>query len=170
MSYGCPLLLAVVLLSDSVTPWSLQHARLPCPSLSPWICWNSCPLSQSCRPVLSSPVAPFSSCPQSFPASGSFPMSQLFTSGGQSIGAWWKAGKCSFPPGLIVVAAAAKSLQSFPTLCDPIDGSPPGASGNKDEVERGYMGGQQGRVNALANGTRTWCTDFWGFERNGGKQ
>ena len=83
-------------------PHELQHARLPCPSLSPWVCWNSCLLSQWCRPVLSSSVYPFSSCRQSFPASGSFPVSQLFTSGGQSIGASWEEGKCSFPPGLIV--------------------------------------------------------------------
>ena len=65
----------------------LQHTRLPCPSLSPGVCSNSCPLSQWCHPTISSSVAPFSSCPQSFPASGSFPISQLFASAGQSIGA-----------------------------------------------------------------------------------
>ena len=65
----------------------LQHARLPCPSLSPWVCSNSCSLSQWCHRIISFSVAPFLSCPQFFPASGSFPMSQLFTSGGQSIGA-----------------------------------------------------------------------------------
>ena len=65
----------------------LQHARLFCPSLSPGVCSNSCPLSQWCHPTISSSVIPFSSCTQSFPASGSFPMSQLFTSGSQSIGA-----------------------------------------------------------------------------------
>ena len=64
----------------------LQHARLPCPSLCPRVCSNSCPLSQWCHPSISSSVDPFS-CPQSFPASGSFPMSQFFSSGGQSIGA-----------------------------------------------------------------------------------
>jgi len=68
-----------------VTPWTVA-ARLPCPSLSPGVCSNSCPLSWWCRPTTSSSVVPFSSCPQSFPASGSFPMSQFFTSGGQSIG------------------------------------------------------------------------------------
>ena len=62
-------------------PQGLQHSRLPCPSLSPRVCSNSCPLSQWCHPTISSSVAPFS-CPQSFPASGSFPMSQLFASGG----------------------------------------------------------------------------------------
>ena len=71
-----------------VTPW---HTRLPCP-LSPRVCLNSWPLSQWCHPIISSSVAPFSSCPQSFPASGSFPMSRLFASGGQSIGA-----SASFP-------------------------------------------------------------------------
>ena len=73
--------------SDSLQPHALQHTRLLCPSLSPWVCLNSCPLSQWCHPIISSSVAPFSSCPQSFPASGSFPMSWLFSSGGQSIGA-----------------------------------------------------------------------------------
>ena len=63
----------------------LQHTRLPCPSLSPWVSSNSRPLSQWCDPTISSSVTLFSSCPQFFPASGSFPMSQLFTSGGQSM-------------------------------------------------------------------------------------
>ena len=65
----------------------LQHSRLLCLSLSPWVCSNSYPLSQWCHPTISSCVTPFSSCPQSFPASGSFPISQLLESGGQSIGA-----------------------------------------------------------------------------------
>ena len=60
----------------------IKHARLPCPSLSPWVCSNSCPLSQWCHPTIPSSVTPFSSWPQSFPASGSFPMSRLFASGG----------------------------------------------------------------------------------------
>ena len=63
-----------------------QHARPPCPSPTPGIYSNSCPLSRWCHPTTSSSVFPFSSCPQSFPASGSFRMSQLFASGGQSIG------------------------------------------------------------------------------------
>ena len=66
----------------------LQHARLPCPSLSPGVCSNSCPLNQWCHLTISSSATPFSFCFQSFLASGSFPMSQLFASGGQSIGAW----------------------------------------------------------------------------------
>ena len=61
-------------------------ARLPCPSLTPGACSNSCPSSRWCHPTISASVIPFSSCPQSFPASGSFQMSQLFTSGGQSTG------------------------------------------------------------------------------------
>ena len=64
-----------------------QHARLPCPSPSPRVCSNACPLSQWCHPTTSSSVISFSSCLQSFPASGSFPVSWLFPSGGQSIGA-----------------------------------------------------------------------------------
>ena len=64
----------------------LQYARLPCPSPSPRVCSNSCLLSWWCHPTISSSVVPFSSCPQSFPASGSFPVRQLFASGGQSVG------------------------------------------------------------------------------------
>ena len=73
-------------MSDSSQPHGLQHIRLRCHSLFPRVCSNSCPLNQWCHPTIPSSVTPFSSCPQSFPASGSFPMSQLFTSGGQSIG------------------------------------------------------------------------------------
>ena len=73
-------------ISDSWQPHGLQHARPPCPSPTPGAYSNSCPLSQWCLPTISSSVVPFSSCLQSFPASGSFPMSQLFTSDGQSIG------------------------------------------------------------------------------------
>ena len=67
-------------------PRELQHTRLPCPSPSPRVCSNSCPLSQWCHPAISSSIISFSSCLQSFPASGSFPMSWLFTSDGQSVG------------------------------------------------------------------------------------
>ena len=74
-------------MSNSLWPHGLQHTRLPCLSLSPRVCSNSCPLRRWCRPTISASVAPFSFCPQSFPASGSFLMSRLFTSGGQSIGA-----------------------------------------------------------------------------------
>ena len=72
-------------MSNSLQSHGLQQARLPCPSLSPCVCSNSWPLSQWWHLTISSSVAPFSSCLQSFPASGSFPMSLLFTSGGQSI-------------------------------------------------------------------------------------
>ena len=67
-------------------PLELQHARLSCPSLSPRVCTNSCPLNWWCHPTISSSVVPFSSCLQPFPASESFPRSQFFTSTGQSIG------------------------------------------------------------------------------------
>ena len=72
-------------MSDSLRPHVPQHARPPCPSPTPRVYWNSCTLSLWCHPTISSSVVPFSSCPQSFPASGSFPMSQLFESDGQSI-------------------------------------------------------------------------------------
>ena len=72
--------------SDSLKPHELQHARPPCPSPTPGVHSNSCPSSRWCHPVISSSVVPFSCCPQSLPASGSFPMSQLFAFGGQSTG------------------------------------------------------------------------------------
>ena len=73
-------------MSDSLQPHGLQHARPPCPSLTPGVYSNSCPLSWWCHPTISSSVIPFSSHLQSFPALGSFPMSQFFASGDQSIG------------------------------------------------------------------------------------
>ena len=72
--------------SNSLWPHEPQHARPPCPLPTPGVYPNPCPSSQWCHPAISSSVIPFSSCPQSFPPSGSFPMSHLFTSGGQSIG------------------------------------------------------------------------------------
>ena len=72
--------------SDSLQPHELQHARLPCPSPTSGVHPNLCPLSQWCHPTISSSLTRFSSCLQSFPESGSFQMSQLFTSGGHSIG------------------------------------------------------------------------------------
>ena len=74
-------------MSNSLRPHKPQHARPPCPSPTPGVHPNPCPLSRWCHPAISSSVIPFSSHPQSFPASGSFPMSQLFATGGQSIGA-----------------------------------------------------------------------------------
>ena len=81
------LLFSCSVVSDSLLPHGLQHARLPYPLPTPRACSNSCPLSWWCHPTISSSVGPFSSRLQSFPASGFFLMSQLFTSGGQSIGA-----------------------------------------------------------------------------------
>ena len=72
--------------SDSLRPHESQHARPPCPSPTPGVHSNSHPSSQWCHPAISSSVVPFSSCPQSLPASEAFPMSQLFTWGGQSTG------------------------------------------------------------------------------------
>ena len=73
-------------MSDSLRPHEPQHARPPCPSPTPRVHPNPCPSSQWCHPTISSSVVPFSSCPQSFPASGAFQMCQLFASGGQGIG------------------------------------------------------------------------------------
>ena len=92
--------------SNSFQPHGLQHARLPCPSPTPEACSNSCPWSRRCYPTISSSVVPFSSCLWSFPASGSFPMSWLFPSDGQSIGVSASASvlpmntQCWFPLGL----------------------------------------------------------------------
>ena len=72
--------------SNSLRPHESQHARPPCPSPTPGVYSDSCPSSWRCHPAISSSVIPFSSCPQSLPASGSFPMSQLFAWGGQSMG------------------------------------------------------------------------------------
>ena len=86
---GCPWQLKIVVVQSLrhvrfFGPHGLQHVRLRCPSLSPGVCSNSCPLSWWCHPTISSSVSAFSSCPQTFPASGFFPMSHLFTSGDQS--------------------------------------------------------------------------------------
>ena len=82
-------------MSDSLRPHEPRHARLPYPSPTPRVYPNSCSLSQWCHPTIPSSVIPFSSCPLSFPASESFPMSQLFESGGQSIGV---SASTSVPP------------------------------------------------------------------------
>ena len=88
-------------MSDSLWPHELQHARPPCPSPTPGVHSDSCPSSQWCHPAILSSVVPFSSCPQSLPASDSFPMSQLFTWGGQ----YWSFSFSIIPskeiPGLI---------------------------------------------------------------------
>ena len=79
------LLFSCSVASNSLWPHGLQHSRIPCPSPSPGVCSNSCPLNQWCHTTIVSFYSPFSSCPQSFPASGSFPMSWLFASGGQNV-------------------------------------------------------------------------------------
>ena len=81
--------------SDSLWPHEPQHTRPPCPSPTPRVHPNPCPLSRWCHPIISSSVVPFSSCSQSFPSSGSFQMSQLFASSGQSIGV---SASTSVPP------------------------------------------------------------------------
>ena len=88
--------------SDSLRPHESQHARPPCSSPTPRVHPNPCPSSGWCHPTISSSIIPFSSCPQSFPASGSFPMSQLFTWGGQSIGSFsFSVSPSNEHPGLI---------------------------------------------------------------------
>ena len=79
-------LFSLSVVSDSLRPYGLQHARLPCPSPFPEVRSNSCPLSRWCPPTISSSVVPFSSCLQSFPSSRSFLMGHFFASGGQSMG------------------------------------------------------------------------------------
>ena len=109
---------SVTQLCLTLPPHGLQHTRLPCPSPSPGACSNSCPLSWWCHPTNSSSVVPFSHCPLSFLASESFPMSQLFASGGQSIGASASASVLPmniqdwFPLGLIGLILQSKELSS----------------------------------------------------------
>ena len=109
--------------SNSLWPHGLQHARPPCLPPTPGIYSNSCPLSQWCHPTISSSVIPFSSDLQSFPASGSFQMSQFFTSGGQTIGLSFNISPSNEHPGLIsfrmdwldllVVQGTLKSLLQY---------------------------------------------------------
>ena len=101
----------------TLRPHELQHIRIPCPSPSPGVCSDSCPLSWGCSPTISSSV--ISSCLQSFPASGSFPMSRLFASGGQSIGASASASvlpmniQCWFPLGWTgLISVQSKGLST----------------------------------------------------------
>ena len=102
--------------SDSLWPHELQHARPPCPSPAPRVYPNPCPSSWWCYPAISSSVIPFSSCPQSFPASGSFPMNQFFAWGGQSIGVSASASvlpmntQDSFPLGWTIILSSLFKL------------------------------------------------------------
>ena len=116
---------SVTKLCLTLWPHGLQHVSLPCPSLCPGVCSNPCPLSQWGHPTISSSIIPFSSCPQSFPASGSFPMSQLSTSSGQSIGASASASVVSMNnqgwfylglTGLISLLSKGLSQESSPAL------------------------------------------------------
>ena len=115
--------LSCSVMSDSLQPYGLQHARPACPSPTPGAYSNSCPLSRWCHPTIWSSVIPFFSCLQSFPASGSFQMSQFFTSGGQSIAVLALASVLPmniqdwFPLGLTVWSPHSPqgSKESFPT-------------------------------------------------------
>ena len=113
------LLFSCSALSDSLQPHGLQHTRLPCPSLSPRVSPSSCPLSRWCCPTTSSSTTPLSFCLQSFPASGSFLMSRLFTPDGQSSGASDSASvlpiniQCWFPLGLTGLIYLSKGLSKI---------------------------------------------------------
>ena len=96
--------------SNSLRPHELQHSRPPCLSPTPRVHPNPCPLCQWCHPTISSSVVPFSSCPQAFPASGSFQMSQLFASGGQSIGVFASGGQS-------IQASASTTPRVHPNPC-----------------------------------------------------
>ena len=108
-------------MSDSLWARGLQHARPPCPSPTPGVYPNSCPLSWWCHPTISSSVIPFSSCLQSFPTSGFFQRSQFFTSGGQSIGSFTfninpsneHSGLISFRMDLLDLLAVQGTLKSL---------------------------------------------------------
>ena len=114
-------------MSNPLQPHGLQHAKLPCPSLSPEVCSNSCPLSRWCHPTISSSVTLFS-CPQSFPASGSFPVSwPLRMRRPRYCSFCFSISPSSEYSGLIslrttgLIAVKVKVAQSCPTLCDPMD-------------------------------------------------
>ena len=110
-----------VAMSDSLGPHGLQHARPPCPSPTPRVYSNSSPLSQWCHPTISTSVVPFSSCLQSFPATGSFQISQLFTSGGQSIGV---SASTSIPPTSVPLFCEAAAVPTNMTsICLSTDDS-----------------------------------------------
>ena len=110
---------SVTVLSDSLRLHVLKHSRLPCLSQTPGACSNSCPLHQWCHPTVSSSIVPFSSCLQSFPAIGSFHMSQFFVSGGQNIGASVSASVCPmnvqdwFPSGQLARSHSPRDSEVF---------------------------------------------------------
>ena len=122
-------------MSHSLWPYWLQHTRLPHPSLTPWVCSNSCSFGQWCHPTISFSVAPFPSCPQSFPASGFFPMSRLFASGDLSFGAsalplvFPMNTKGLFPLGLTGLRFLLR--QSFPRQADKKSRGPQGERGQE---------------------------------------
>ena len=179
-------------MSDSSRPHGLQHTRLPCPSLSPWVGSNSCPLSQWFHPTISSPIAPFSSCPQSFPASGSFPMSQLFASDGQSIGGSASASvlpmniQSWFPLGLSsLISLLFKGLSrvfSSTTVwkhgffsTQPSKGFPCGSAGKESACNVGDLGSIPGLGRSPGEGKRLptpvhWPVEFHGLQSMGSKR
>ena len=115
-------------MSHSLWPHELQHTRPPCPTPTPGVYPNSCPLSQWCHPAISSSVVSFSSCPQFFPASGSFQMTQHFESGGQSIGVSASTSTPMNTQDWFIRSGMLNSFRAVTTLCNIMDCSLPGSS------------------------------------------
>ena len=124
IKFSCSVQFSHSVVSDSLRPHGLLHARPPCPSPTPGVYSNSCPLSQWCHPTISSSVVPFSSCLQSVSASGSFSISQFFKSGGQSIGVFSfsvspsneYSGLISFRTDWLNLLAVQGTLKSLPEI------------------------------------------------------
>ena len=135
--------------SDSLRPHEPQHSWNPCPSPTPRVHPNPCPLSQWCHPTILSSVIPFSSCPQSFPPSGSFQMSQLFACGGQSIG----------------VSALASVLQMNTQDWSPLDGLVGSPSSPRDSQESSptpqFKSINSSSLSFLNSPTLTSIHDYW---------
>ena len=136
-------------MSDSLQPHGLQHARPPCPSPTPGVYPNSCPLSWWCHPTFSSSVVPFSSCPQSSPASGSFPVSQLFSWDGQSTGV---SALASFLP---------KKSQGWLGFQNGLVGSPCSPGDSQESSTPQFKGINSSALSFLHSPTLTSIHDHW---------
>ena len=136
--------------SDPLRSHGLQNARPPCPSPTPKIYSNSCPLSQWCHPTISSSVVPFSSLLQSFPASGSFPVSQFFTSGGQSTGV------------SVSASVLPMNIQDWDSPLDRLAGSPCSPSDSQESFPTLQFNSLNSFVlSFLYSPTLTSIPDYW---------
>ena len=158
-----PSLFSCLVMSNSLQLHELQHTRLPSPSRSPGICSNSCPWNQWCHLTISSSVIPFSSCSQSLPASGSFPVSLLFASGGQSIGASASAsvlllqeGRPLPGPKTGLLSNTRKWIVQGDTCADKVRDFI-GKGGT--QVERSRV--RETRRTALPRGSQSWVLWWW---------